>query len=235
MGCLRRQRQVPGAQSRRLAAHGAGLACRRRRERSAGSRVWVSLVAAAGWRGRGVTGPTHAQQAAQQAACETGRPTKAAASALQLPAGWPAAVLLDTRAPSAVYRPSPHVYKKALTLGSMTWQRKGKNRQLNVCQGTLQQAQCCRKPINTAHQRAVLQANKHEARRGTSWLTCAAHLCAAQSDPRSMIEHEPENASDQQQGMRSWEPLTCARRTSATRNMNFRMPSRRVMTALSEM
>ena len=92
--------------------------------------LWWRQRASGEWE---ITGPTHAQQAAQQAACGTGRPTKAAARAWQLPTGWLAAVLLDKRAPSAVYRPSPHVYKNALTLGSMTWQCEGKKEEVNTC------------------------------------------------------------------------------------------------------
>lgn len=87
----------------------------------------------------------------------------------------------------------------------------------------------------------LLQANKPSrdtARRDTSWRSRPAQLTCVRRTPatQSMIEHEPENASDQEQreGTRG-QQLTCVRRTSATRNMNFRMPSRRAMTALSEM
>lgn len=58
---------------------------------------------------------------------------KSSSTCMAAPHSWLAAVLLDTRAPSAVYRPSPHVYKNALTLGSMTWQCEGKKGEVNTC------------------------------------------------------------------------------------------------------
>lgn len=162
-------------------------------------------------------GLPHSHYSAAGGHRQQGRRHAAGAASLQPALLVPQVVVL--RSPSAVTRPSPQVYMKALILGSTTWVHLMKKKRRDVtarmiacsCRG--QQAGGC-----------------DERTRSREWRMSAT---------RTVNEHEPEHGIDklaQQFGRDPGERQpTCVRRTSATRNMNLRMPSRRAMMEESEM
>jgi hypothetical protein len=133
------------------------------------------------------------------------------------------------RSPSAVTRPSPQVYMKALILGSTTCAAGGRREARQAGHAAISSQQCEAAAAAAARLPAGLSC----------WPAGCTRLPLETHPPTRARQMLPPLSPDSQakqsrEKVRAGQP-TCVRRMSATRNMNFRMPSRRATIAESEM